>query len=107
MPALFATPVGSASTTIVRGTASTLADAACPACRVPPATSPISTIHRDGWPAFSATKTWTNEPTLILKRANASRPSGQWSEDDYDVLGEGEAVGRLMKVIAGFSGSCS
>jgi hypothetical protein len=37
---------------------------------------------------------------LILKRANASRPSGHWSEDDYDVLSEGEIVGRIMKVIA-------
>jgi hypothetical protein len=35
---------------------------------------------------------------LILKRANASRPSGHWS-DHYDVLSEGEVVGR-MKVIA-------
>jgi hypothetical protein len=30
---------------------------------------------------------------LILKRANTSRPSGHWSEDDYDVLTEGEVVG--------------
>jgi hypothetical protein len=30
---------------------------------------------------------------LILKRAKASRPSGHWSEDDYDVLSEGEVVG--------------
>ena len=37
---------------------------------------------------------------LILKRANASRPSGHWSEDDYDGLAEGEVVGRIMKVIA-------
>ena len=37
---------------------------------------------------------------LILNRANASRPSGHWSEDDYDVLSEGEVVGRIMKVIA-------
>jgi hypothetical protein len=37
---------------------------------------------------------------LILKRANASRPSGHWSEDDYDVLAVGEVVGRIMKVIA-------
>jgi hypothetical protein len=37
---------------------------------------------------------------LILKRANTSRPSGHWSEDDYDVLAEGEVVGRIMKVIA-------
>jgi hypothetical protein len=25
-------------------------------------------------------------PSLILKRASASRPSGEWNEDDYDVL---------------------
>jgi hypothetical protein len=27
-------------------------------------------------------------------------PSGHWSEDDYDVLPEGEVVGRIMKVIS-------
>jgi hypothetical protein len=37
---------------------------------------------------------------LILKRASASRPSGSWSEDDHDVLSEGEVVGRIMKVTA-------
>jgi hypothetical protein len=26
---------------------------------------------------------------LILKRASASRPSGEWSEDDCDVLADG------------------
>jgi hypothetical protein len=26
---------------------------------------------------------------LILKRASASRPSGEWSEDDFDVLEDG------------------
>jgi hypothetical protein len=36
----------------------------------------------------------------ILKRASASRPSGQWSDDDYDVLADGEVVGRIMKVDA-------
>lgn len=30
---------------------------------------------------------------LILKRASASRPSGDWSEDDFNVLADG-AVGR-------------
>jgi hypothetical protein len=34
---------------------------------------------------------------LILKRASASRSSGEWSDDDYDVLCEGEVVGRIMK----------
>jgi hypothetical protein len=37
---------------------------------------------------------------LLLKRANTSRPSGHWGEDDYDVLSEGEVVGRIMKVIS-------
>jgi|GraSoi_2013_40cm_1033754.scaffolds.fasta_scaffold81368_2 hypothetical protein len=26
---------------------------------------------------------------LILKRASASRPSGEWREDDYDVFADG------------------
>ena len=34
---------------------------------------------------------------LILKRANVSRPSGQWSDDDYDVLWDGKPVGRIYK----------
>jgi hypothetical protein len=38
--------------------------------------------------------------TLILKRASASRISGEWSEDDYDVLADGKAVGRIFKVHA-------
>jgi hypothetical protein len=28
---------------------------------------------------------------LILKRASASRPSGEWNEDDYDVLADSGA----------------
>jgi len=31
---------------------------------------------------------------LILKRASASRLSGEWKDDDYDVLANGEVVGR-------------
>jgi hypothetical protein len=34
---------------------------------------------------------------LILKRASASRPSGEWSEDDYDVLADEAVVGRIMR----------
>ena len=34
---------------------------------------------------------------LILKRASASRPSGEWNDDDYDVLSDGVVVGRIMK----------
>jgi hypothetical protein len=37
---------------------------------------------------------------LFLKRASAGRPSGQWS-DDYDVLCEGEVVGRIMAAPVG------
>ena len=36
----------------------------------------------------------------ILKRASASRPSGEWNDDDYDVLAEGAVVGRILKVHA-------
>ena len=35
-----------------------------------------------------------------LKRAAASRPSGEWNDDDYDVLADGVAVGRIMKAAA-------
>jgi hypothetical protein len=37
---------------------------------------------------------------LILKRAAVSRPSGQWSDDDFDVLANGEVVGRIFKANA-------
>jgi len=37
---------------------------------------------------------------LILKRAAASRLSGEWNDDDYDVLCEGAVVGRIMKSAA-------
>jgi hypothetical protein len=31
--------------------------------------------------------------SLILKRASASRPSGEWDDDDFDVLADGGGVG--------------
>ena len=31
---------------------------------------------------------------LILKRASASRQSGEWNDDDFDVLADGAVVGR-------------
>ena len=34
---------------------------------------------------------------LVLKRASASRPSGEWSDDHFDVLADGVVVGRIMK----------
>ena len=33
---------------------------------------------------------------LILTRANVSRSSGQWRDDDYDVLENGVVVGRIF-----------
>jgi hypothetical protein len=32
---------------------------------------------------------------LILKRASPSRPSGDWSEDDFDVFADRTKVGRI------------
>ena len=37
---------------------------------------------------------------LILKRASASRTSGKWSEDDFDVLANGVVVGRILNAAA-------
>src|SRR5262249_8817232 len=34
---------------------------------------------------------------LTLKRASTSRPSGEWNDDDFDVLADGVVVGRIMK----------
>jgi len=36
----------------------------------------------------------------ILKRASASRSSGAWNDDDFDVLADGAVVGRILKVHA-------
>jgi hypothetical protein len=35
--------------------------------------------------------------SLILKRAKFSRSSGQWSDEDYDVLADGKVVGRILE----------
>jgi hypothetical protein len=47
---------------------------------------------------------WTGLPTekdyLILKRASASRRSGEWKDDDFDVLANGVIVGRIFKANA-------
>jgi hypothetical protein len=36
---------------------------------------------------------------LMLKRASASRPSGQWNDDDFDVLANGIVVGWSLPVL--------
>ncbi len=33
---------------------------------------------------------------LTLKRASKSRPSGTWSDDDYDVFDGEQHIGRIM-----------
>jgi hypothetical protein len=38
--------------------------------------------------------------SLILMRAATSRSSGEWNDDDYDVLADGVVVGRIMKAAA-------
>src|SRR5262249_22920592 len=43
--------------------------------------------------------------SLILKRASASRSSGEWNDDDFDVLADSVVVGRIMKVHAAPEGS--
>src|SRR5262249_24946578 len=40
---------------------------------------------------------WMATP-LILKRAALSRSSGQWRDDDYDVLENGVVVGRIFQL---------
>jgi hypothetical protein len=37
---------------------------------------------------------------LLVKRASASRSSGEWSESDYDVLADGVVIGRIMETAA-------
>jgi hypothetical protein len=34
---------------------------------------------------------------LTLRRASAFRPSGEWNDDDFDVLADGEPVGRTFQ----------
>jgi hypothetical protein len=35
--------------------------------------------------------------SLTLKRAKFSRPDGQWSDEDYDVIADGKVVGRILQ----------
>jgi hypothetical protein len=41
---------------------------------------------------------------LVLKRASDSRLSGEWNDDDYDVLAEGVVIGRIRKAAAAPAG---
>jgi hypothetical protein len=35
---------------------------------------------------------------MACRCGSASRPSGEWNEDDYDILADGTVVGRILKV---------
>ena len=48
----------------------------------------------------SNVRTSMEKDYLILKRASASRPSGEWNDDDFDVLADGAVVGRIFKANA-------
>jgi hypothetical protein len=37
---------------------------------------------------------------LVLKRASTSRPSGQWNDEDFEVLADGVVIGRIFKADA-------
>jgi hypothetical protein len=42
----------------------------------------------------------TSRSPLILKRPSGSRRSGEWNDDDFDVLANGVVVGRIFKANA-------
>src|SRR5215470_19435805 len=62
-------------------------------------------------PNWTCRKSRRNEPRhmdkdyLILKRASTSRSSGEWGDDDYDVVADGAVVGRILKAHAAPAGS--
>ena len=44
---------------------------------------------------------------LTLKSASKSRPSGTWSDDDYDVFDSEQHIGRIMWTHAAPAGKAS
>jgi hypothetical protein len=42
---------------------------------------------------------------LLVRHASASRLSGEWSDDDFDVLADGIVIGRIMNAAAAPVGS--
>jgi hypothetical protein len=57
---------------------------------------PLIGMHRLHGPAGPVMQS-KRMTALTLKRANTSRPSGQWSDEDYDVLADGKVVGRILE----------
>src|SRR5262245_27739820 len=56
--------------------------------------------HRSGTAGAHGGPGLSARNSLILKRAATRRPSGEWNDDDYDVLADGSVVGRIMKAAA-------
>src|SRR5215468_4937307 len=56
----------------------------------------LSTVIRVVYASRVAGGQGTNV-TLVLKRASASRPSGEWNDDDFDVLADGGARDALRE----------
>jgi hypothetical protein len=48
---------------------------------------------------FFTLQAWS-VPACVWPISAVSRPSGEWSDDDYDVLSDGVVVGRIMKAMA-------
>jgi hypothetical protein len=46
--------------------------------------------------ALSSPHTLARPSDGILKRASASRSSGEWNDNDFDVLADGAVVGRIF-----------
>src|SRR5262245_52198832 len=68
------------------------AGAPCPSCNVSDPDNPPRLPA--GLDAMKASM--TEMGSLILQRASVSRSSGQWRDDDYDVLENGVVVGRIF-----------
>jgi hypothetical protein len=56
--------------------------------------------HTTPAPGFSTRPVPIGSPAVVMKRASASRPSGEWNDDDFDVLADGAVVGRIFKANA-------
>src|SRR5215470_6142958 len=67
--------------------------------------APVADADRLAWDGVIGGPEPMSSQQLILKRASASRPSGKWNEDDYDVLAGDVVVGRIMKANAAPVGS--
>src|SRR4030095_1542370 len=55
-------------------------------------------LARIAWAVLARGRSY--QPRIVLKRGRASRPSGEWREDDFDGLADGVVVGRIMKAEA-------